>query len=93
MPMVAFDHLGTRERENAVGPFVLDKDPLQVQFHVNRIKPGLPVVLPLLFFEFTSFDNAAPFAIRYTLVSKNMRGPESGSVHVKVKRRADQSDA
>ena len=50
MPMVAFDHLGTRERENAVGPFVLDKDPLQVQFHVNRIKPGLPVVLPLLFF-------------------------------------------
>lgn len=61
----------------------------EVRFHANRCKHGVPVQLPPLFVEFSDYDQAKGFLIKYTLHAANLPEPVQGQVNVKVTK-ADQ---
>lgn len=85
LPRLSLFDLQTR-RDNAEGPVVSDEESSRVSYHVLLAKPGHPVVLNPVYFQFLTFDLAKSFTLWYTIVAKNLRAPFSGELHVQVER-------
>jgi hypothetical protein len=71
-------------RANAIARMLDDAAPKRARFHVNLVKPQLPVVLPTRYFEFASFDSARSFTLAYQLIAPSSRESRNGEIHIRV---------
>jgi hypothetical protein len=76
-----------RQRDNAEVADLNSERPGEAEFNVLRVKPGVSVLLPRRYFEFSSFDAASSFTIEYRLAAGNVRAPKMGKLHVRIRQR------
>ena len=74
-----------RERDDPIhGPIILEDEPENVRYTVQRVKHHVPCDLPVVFFQFDSDEEVRSFTVRYRLVAANVQEPKSNDLHLKL---------
>ena len=81
----SFDPGNLRLRDDPIdGPNILEDEPHNVRYTVERVKHHMPCDLPVAYFQFDSDADVRSFTMQYRLVAANIREPKSDGLHVKL---------